>query len=91
MYNTGFHESFDETRETRTFIVSTSDDGGTFATAFEAENTAGLSAGVADDFQFPTGSSGQYVRVTGVLEVDQWLSINEVSRLDSQRQKKYLT
>lgn len=61
--------------------MSTSDDGSAFADSFEAENTAGLSVGVADDFPFPAGSSGQFVRVTGLLLPDQWLSISEVSGL----------
>eukprot|EP00752_Nemacystus_decipiens_P017485 g15676.t2 len=73
-----FHESFDEERESRAFVVSISDDGSAFTESFAAENTVGLAVGVADDFTFPAGSSGQYVRVTGVLLVDQWLSINEV-------------
>lgn len=65
-------------------MVSTSDDGSVFVDSFEGESTAGLALGVADDFAFPTGSSGQYVRVTGVLLTDQWLSISEVrySQLD---------
>lgn len=67
-------------------MVSTSEDNSVYTDSFEAENTAGLAVGVADDFTFPTGASGQYVRVTGVLLTDQWLSISEVSRVDGWKQ-----
>eukprot|EP00903_Cladosiphon_okamuranus_P015356 g14182.t1 len=73
-----FHESSDPERTSRQFAVSTSDDGILFVESFTGENTAGLALGVADDFAFPTGSSGQFVRVTGILETGEWLSISEV-------------
>lgn len=66
-------------------MVSTSDDGSVFVDSFEDDSTVGLAVGVADDFPFPTGTSGQYVRITGVLLVDQWLSISEVRQLDGWR------
>lgn len=58
--------------------MSTSEGGTTFDYSFDGVNTAGIELGVGEDFSFPSGSSGRYVRLTGVLAIDQWLSINEV-------------
>ncbi|CAN0374072.1 unnamed protein product, partial [Ectocarpus fasciculatus] len=73
-----FHESDDVDRTTNPFAVSTSTDGTTYTFSFEDVNTAGTTLGEGEDFAFPTGSSGQYVRFTGELATDQWLSVNEV-------------
>ncbi|CAN0397427.1 unnamed protein product [Pylaiella littoralis] len=72
-----FYKSDDLDRTPNPFDISTSDDGTTFADSFDGENTPGTAIGVAQDFDFPTGASGQHVRLTAVLDADQWLSINE--------------
>ncbi|CAM9602932.1 unnamed protein product, partial [Ectocarpus sp. 4 AP-2014] len=73
-----FHQSDDLDRTTNPFIVSTSTDGTTYTTSFEDVNTAGTPLGEGEDFAFSTGSSGRYVRFTGDLADEQWLSVNEV-------------
>lgn len=77
----GFYKSDDLSRTVNPFIVTTSVAGTTFVDSFEGVNTAGTDLGVAEEFTFPTGSSGQYVRIQGELEPTQWLSINEVRKL----------
>ncbi|CBJ30710.1 hypothetical protein Esi_0212_0050 [Ectocarpus siliculosus] len=73
-----FYKSNEEDRVTNPFVVSTSTDGTTFTTSFEDINTIPTPLGEGEDFAFPTGSSGRYVRFTGDLADDQWLSVNEV-------------
>lgn len=78
LFGKDFHNSDDLDRTTNPFVVSTSTDGTTYTDSFEGVNIAGTPLGDGEDFAFPTGSSGRYVRFTGELAEDQWLSINEV-------------
>lgn len=85
VYLQDFHFSDDLTRDTNPFVISISTAGTTFVDSFEGVNVAGTAIGLGEDFDFPTGSTGRYVRLTGVLAVDQWLSINEVRRIGGGR------
>ena len=50
----------------------------TYDEAFTGVNVLGTEIGVGEEFEFPALSSGRYVRLQGDLEVDEWMSVNEV-------------
>lgn len=73
----------DSSTRTRSIIVSSSVSGTSFTYLFEDESTLGTADDASDTFSFPTGSTGQYVRLTGTgLDDEDWLSILEVRALD---------
>ena len=73
-----FHQSNDTERKANPFVISISVNDVTYADSFDGVNTPGTPLLTGEEFAFPDDPVARYVRLTAILDEDQWLSINEV-------------